>query len=103
MQFMKPYPLFRLRLFVSKWWWVMALLGILYLLYFQSIKEKRHLIAQLEERIKELNGEKASSLERKDELLLQIGSFDDPAYVEMTLMKQVGVVPEGQTKVFFTP
>ena len=100
---MKPYPLFSLRSFLGKWWWVIAVLGILYLLYFQSVREKRGVIAQLDGRIEQLDEAKQSCLEKRDELLLKIGSFDDPAYVEMTLMKQVGVVPEGQTKVFFTP
>ncbi|HPE84934.1 MAG TPA: hypothetical protein PLO43_01995 [Chlamydiales bacterium] len=85
----------------SKWWWVVAFLSICYLLYLQSVKEKRVLISSLEERIETLEQEKEAFVQEQEELSLRIDSEQDPAYVEMTLMKELGVVPEGQEKVIF--
>ena len=41
-------------------------------------------------------------LEEKEDLKLQINSQKDPAWIELTLMKGLGLVPEGQLKVYFT-
>ncbi len=38
---------------------------------------------------------------QKEELLLQINSQRDPAWLEMVLKRNLGVVPEGQVKVYF--
>lgn len=35
--------------------------------------------------------------------MLEINSQSDPAWVELMLMKNLGLVPEGQIKVFFDP
>lgn len=37
----------------------------------------------------------------QEDLLLQINSQSDPAWVELILMKGLGLVPEGQTKAVF--
>jgi hypothetical protein len=55
----------------------------------------------LKNRIEKLQIERDQTyLEQKD-LQLQISSQNDPAWVELTLMKQLGVVPDGQRKVYF--
>ena len=45
---------------------------------------------------------KKLALEKQKGLLRQINSQNDPAWIELMLMKEMGLVPEGQTKVFFT-
>lgn len=37
----------------------------------------------------------------QQELILQIESQTDPAWVEMVLKRNLGLVPEGQVKVYF--
>ena len=39
--------------------------------------------------------------EKQEELRLQIASQSDPAWVELLIKKQLGMVPSGQTKVYF--
>ena len=46
--------------------------------------------------------EKEIVMQERDELQLQVDSQDDPAWIEMLLKQKLGVVPEGQTKVYFT-
>ncbi len=79
----------------------MALLAMTYLLYLQSVRQKKMLIARLDQRIEALEGEKGIALRRQDELKLQVASQGDPAWVEMVLMRELGMVPEGQRKVYF--
>lgn len=55
----------------------------------------------LKKRLSNLHTEKSIALEEKEDLLLQIGSQSDPAWIQMTLMKGLGLVPEGQQKVYF--
>lgn len=48
----------------------------------------------LEEQIKE-------ALQNKEVLTQEINSQSDPSWIELTLMKKLGLVPEGQKKIFF--
>ena len=44
------------------------------------------------------------SLETKKEYLTrQINSQSDPAWIEMVMKKELGLVPEGQVKIYFPP
>lgn len=45
--------------------------------------------------------ERYLALLEKEHLQLKIASFDDPAWIEMILMRDLGVVPEGYLKVHF--
>jgi hypothetical protein len=45
----------------------------------------------------------ASEQDYQAELRTQLASRNDPAWIELTLMRCLGVVPEGQTKVYFYP
>ncbi|HEY5260120.1 MAG TPA: hypothetical protein VIJ46_05665, partial [Rhabdochlamydiaceae bacterium] len=58
-------------------------------------------VAELKERLYDLELKRQCVLEVKDDLELQIRSQSDPEWIQMTLMKGLGVVPEGQTKVYF--
>lgn len=83
------------------WWWVALVCFLSFFVYFQAIKEKKRSIAELSSRIDQLQKEKAYAKELKEELLLAVSSQDDPAWIEMILMRDLGVVPEGWLKVHF--
>lgn len=53
--------------------------------------------------LSQLEKEKQTALTEQEELKIQINSESDPAWIELTLMRTLGMVPEGQTKYFFTP
>lgn len=87
--------------FLLRNWWMVAFIGISSLLYFQGIQKKIRDDLDLKNRLHALECEKKKALEEQEDLLLQIQSQNDPAWIQMTLMKGLGVVPEGQVKVYF--
>jgi hypothetical protein len=82
-------------------WWVFLLVAICSLFYFHSMQKKGRLYAELERRLQGLELEKQLALQTREDFLLQISSQSDPAWIQMTLMKGLGVVPEGQLKIYF--
>lgn len=58
-------------------------------------------IRGLERRFARLEQKKAELLADREELRSQIQSQSDPAWVEMILMRELGVVPEGWLKIHF--
>ena len=82
-------------------WWVILFLLISYIGYDQGIKKRKANIYEITCRLQELEKEKKIALAQKEDLLLKINSQSDPAWIEMVLMKELGVVPEGQLKVHF--
>ena len=84
-----------------KSWWVLLFLILCYMLYEQGMRKRDVDFRRLSTELEDLRKEKNLSLEIQEDLLLQINSQSDPAWVELTLMKGLGLVPEGQTKIYF--
>jgi hypothetical protein len=82
-------------------WWVILFMLFCYMLYEHGMRARNKDFAKLNEHLSELKALKEKSLKTQEEYLLQINSQSDPAWVELTLMKGLGLVPEGQTKVYF--
>ncbi len=82
-------------------WWVLALSAFCCMFYVHSVQNKNHLYAELTQRLQVLELDKQLALQEREELLLQIQSQSDPAWIQMTLMKGLGLVPEGQQKIYF--
>ena len=88
------------KIFMRTWWMIFFVLGC-YLAYENGMRtwDKEH--------AKLLNSYIALTLEKElcgtiqEDLLLQINSQSDPAWVELVLMKVLGLVPEGKKKVYF--
>jgi hypothetical protein len=55
----------------------------------------------LKDKLRYLELEKQLVVQEHEDLILQINSQSDPAWIQMTLMKGMGLVPEGQQKVYF--
>lgn len=51
--------------------------------------------------LKSLEDEKAKQEKNHELLVLQIHSASDPAWIELVLKRELGLTPEGQTKVVF--
>lgn len=86
---------------VKRSWWVAAFLALSYFGYAQAIKPKETEIGQLKFRLGELQKERRVALNEKEDLIARIHSQNDPAWIEMILMKELGVVPDGYLKVHF--
>ncbi len=87
--------------YVIRFWWVIAFCLLCSILYEQGYNKIETDYSKLKEQHNKLEAEKEKSLALQENLLLQLESQSDPAWVELLLMKGLGVVPEGQTKVFF--
>jgi hypothetical protein len=87
-------------LVIRSWWVHLFLLGC-YWFYAHGMVKKNQSLASLEMRRTTQIEEKQLALQMQRELLLQIKSASDPQWIELTLMRELGVVPEGQTKVHF--
>jgi hypothetical protein len=59
------------------------------------------MLEELEFRVREGEKEKLLACQERDELALQIASQNDPVWVELVLLRELGVVPEGYIKVHF--
>lgn len=85
----------------SRNWWVVIFCAVMTLVYFHFLKEKKEALCLLNARLNDMQVEKLQSLERREDLELRIASQTDPAWIEMVLMRDLGVVPEGFLKVHF--
>ncbi len=88
---------------VLRSWWVILFLLLGAIGYNQAIKKKKQDIASLEYRIHEVAKAKKSADSQHEDLLLKIRSQTDPDWIELVLMRELGVVPEGSLKVHFAP
>lgn len=95
----KPSPKF-LRQVVNSWW-VVVFLIVVYCLGLKSFAKKQDSILNLKNQVAFLSNQKDLAMQKKYDLERQIISQKDPAFVEMILMKRLGVVPEGHVKICF--
>ncbi|MCH9627178.1 MAG: hypothetical protein S4CHLAM2_08130 [Chlamydiales bacterium] len=96
------YP--RSRLFeeiILKSWWTILFFLLCCFAYDQAYRHKLREETRLQKKLLSLEGEIAAAQEKQDDLKLQIASQEDEAFIEMILMRKLGLVPEGQTKVHF--
>lgn len=68
--------------------------------YEQSTKEQNKNYSLLYEEWLILQKLKARALENREILLLHLNSQSDPHYIELILMKELGLIREGEQKVF---
>lgn len=85
----------------QKWWWVMAFCLTAAVLYAHGIKARSLALEELRYRLTEMDKQCRFALQEKEDLAAQIASQSDPAWVELVLLRQMGVVPEGFIKVHF--
>jgi hypothetical protein len=82
-------------------WWVILFSILCYMLFEQGMKMRDQEYAKLQMQHIDLERQKKEALALQEKLTLEINSQSDPAWVEWVLIKGLGLVPEGQTKVFF--
>ena len=86
--------------FFRGWWTVLAIL-FCYGFYLHGMHKKQELFAELKENVDLLEKQLYSAIETREDLLLQMDSQHDPAWIEMLIKKHLGMVPYGQTKIYF--
>ncbi len=88
--------------FFGKYWWVLLFCLVSYVTYDQVMKNRNQDLSEVEYQLSLLEAEKQLVFNEKEDLLLKINSQSDPAWIELMLMQELGVVPEGHLKVHFT-
>ena len=88
-------------IFWKKNWWALTFLVFLSLFYFHFYNQKKLAVSQLTLRLQKIEEEKSLALNIQQELSLKLSSQEDPAWIELILMRDLGVVPEGFLKVHF--
>ncbi|HEY4254902.1 MAG TPA: hypothetical protein VGM34_00975 [Chlamydiales bacterium] len=86
---------------IVRYWWVLTLCLFGAIVYIPAIKTRMAALQELKFRVSELEKEKCVALGQKEELALALASQSDPAWIEMVLLREIGVVPEGFLKVHF--
>ena len=69
--------------------------------YSHAHKKKAVVFEQLKTRFEELTIQKREAEKIREDLQLQIESQSDPLWIEQTLMRGLGLVPQGQKKIIF--
>jgi cell division protein FtsB len=89
-------------LIVRSWWvWAFALLCFAVVESLGSLQSGVE--GRLRDEIAETKGAIAREQHRSIALQEQLGSGEDPAWVERQQREQLGVARKGETKVYFTP
>lgn len=87
--------------FLARNWWVFLFFALCYLFYSHGMHKKKETLSELRGRFHELEEQRMLALEHQEELQAQVRSQTDPAWMEMTLIKGLGLVPDGQQKIYF--
>lgn len=93
-------PLFETIFFRS--WWVILFILLCLFLFEHAVEKRNRDYSRLSIQLAELQSTKVQAVKEQEDLLLQINSESDPAWIELTLMLGLGMVSENQTKIFFT-
>jgi len=83
-------------------WWVLLFCSVNIFVFASAIHGKKREVQNVIEHIDSLESEKVLACAVQQDLQLRIASQNDPAWIEMVLMQELGVVPEGFVKVHFT-
>ena len=89
-----------LRLVLDSWWMAIVLF-VVATLYLQGVHKKERVITRLQGQLECVESQRSEIAKKRTRLLHEIAAQSDPEWVEMVLMRKLGVVPEGQAKVCF--
>jgi putative methionine-R-sulfoxide reductase with GAF domain len=87
--------------FFIRSWWVLVFILLCLFLYERGLKKREEQYQQLYQQLAALLEEKEAVSKIQQNLREQVNSQSDLAWIEMTLMKGLGLVPEGEQKVYF--
>lgn len=87
--------------FFKSSWWILLFCGGCLGIYAHCMEKKQSEYLDIKEKIKQLELQRDTLAKVQDNLKLQIHSQNDPEWIELTLKKQLGLVPDGQMKVYF--
>lgn len=84
----------------KNWWVILFCVGCL-VASWPFLQGKRSELNQLCRRLEMMQADERQALQDRVDLQERLASQSDPAWIEMVLMRDLGVVPEGFVKVHF--
>lgn len=90
-----------INIFFIRSWWVIGVMLICAIVYERSLQDREVEYQKLRSRLLQLEDSKKSALAKQKDLKLRINSQGDLAWLELTLIKGLGLTPEDQRKVYF--
>lgn len=94
---------FFIHVFMKNFSWLFLISSFSFAGYHHFVKAKDAAICSLKSDLELLQKKKDLAYLLKEELEMKIASKNDPRWIEMILMKKLGLVPEGYMKVHFIP
>jgi LPS O-antigen subunit length determinant protein (WzzB/FepE family) len=85
----------------QEFWWVIILCVLSFSCFWYLHAQQKKELYQLDKVITKLEDQKQEELEKHEDYTLKIKSFSDPAYIEMVLIQNLGLVPKDQMKVVY--
>jgi len=83
------------------WWWAAAFSLTVGVIYGHGIQSRNIELHEAAGRLSAVESQTVAAMEEKENLALRLSSQSDPAWIELVLLRQMGVVPEGFLKVHF--
>ena len=87
--------------FFFRCWWTILVVLFCYGFYLNAMHKKQVLYGELKNKSNQLETNLHAAIEQREDLLMQMQSQSDPAWIELLIKKHLGMVPYGQTKVYF--
>ncbi|MDF2577592.1 MAG: hypothetical protein K0S74_1076 [Chlamydiales bacterium] len=87
-------------LFIKSWWMILFIISA-FCLFESSMAEKRIEQTKLSQQLATLQQKLYDVKELQADYQAQIASQNDHEWIELTLLKELGLVPEGYTKIYF--
>ncbi|AFS19435.1 putative membrane protein [Chlamydia psittaci CP3] len=72
-------------------------------MYDRAIRELKQEESRLQKRVSELQEKIFCAEEEQKELRLHIQCWDNPVVIESALIRRLGLIPKGYTKICFSP
>lgn len=91
----------RFEKFIINYWWVILFILGCGVWYEQSAQHLNRELVKLGDQLVGLKNERHYAIKIQDRLRLQIHSQSDFSWIELTLMKGLGLKPKDQTKIIF--
>lgn len=86
---------------ILKSWWVILFFLFSYFAFDQAFKRKTIEEDALKKKLATLLEDELAAEQKQEDLKLEIASQNDPMWIELTLKRCLGLVPEGEIKVHF--
>lgn len=84
-----------------KSWWTLLFMFICFIFYNRALCYKQEEQRKLTNKLTAIEAATKLELVKQEDLKLQIVSQEDPDFIELTLIRRLGLIPKGTTKIHF--